>query len=203
MYLPLAGFIILLNRSLRFKFPRQRLLWPCLYIILLIGLGAKAFSYQYYFRSPVAFWQKAQKDSPNSVVCNMMLAMNTNDEQQAKKLFNKAFSLNSNQRYLNLRYAVFLFNKRDYDQSSIFLQKELEVSGTFECYYYLMLISLAKEDINNALVYSNLFLIKNPDFDFAESGKFLFDRKFLLSNSEAFSNFVASPYRRQNVCNKQ
>ncbi len=108
LYLPFMGMLLALSGTALFlhHLQAQRLLIYGVAVAVVLSIINRV--YQRSFTDPLSFWSQAVATSPHSSFAAMMLAARTDDSAESRRLFNKAFELNPNERYVNYLYATIL-----------------------------------------------------------------------------------------------
>ena len=162
LYLPVIGILLVLSQTVIFKLPGERVLLGGM-VALCAGLGIVNYAHQRDFKDPLTFWTAAVNSSPHSAYANMMLGSRiNNDMPRSCALFRKAYQLNPKEKYLNFYYGKMLQIQDSVLESEPHLLTEQQISGYFECDFYLARVAMTKKDTSAALRYLQAYLKADP-----------------------------------------
>ena len=177
LYLPVIGILLILPDTilLNNKLSGRQLLLCWLPVILLFA-GINLY-HQSSFTSPLAFWRQAVRTSPHSPRANMMLAMEVPNAAEAASLLHKASVLNPKEKYLNFNTGMRLIKDSSLIASEPSFLAEKQLTGYYECDYYLAKAALAKQDTSSAVTLLRSYINQDPYY----SQK---NKSTLLSNAD-------------------
>ncbi|HEX6334113.1 MAG TPA: glycosyltransferase family 39 protein [Flavisolibacter sp.] len=158
LYLPLAGLLFLLPETVLFRNSFRPSTIITLFSVAVVLLAVLNIRHQQYFRDPKVFWDQAAATSPNSAYALMMHGARTDDPTQKAALFRRAYALNPNEKYLNFYYGLMLQEHDSVLHSEPYLLKEQQVSGYYECDFYLAKVDFQKNDLPGAAAHLERYL---------------------------------------------
>lgn len=162
-YLPMFGILITLSQTALFRNRLKQSHLLIAGIALCAGLSVLNIQHQKKFNDPLTFWSAAQKSSPHSAYATMMLGARLDkvDQKRADELIRKAYTMDSDQKYINYYVGVLLQSHDSILQSEKFFIKELTISDYFQSYFHLARVAFEKKDQPAAINYLEKYLERN------------------------------------------
>lgn len=162
LYLPCIGMLLAVYGAglCSTQWPAKKIMLGGMAVVVLLVTINRL--YQRSFTDPLSFWTQAVATSPNSSFAAMMLAARTEDRAESRRLFNKAFELNPNERYVNYIYATILQGKDSVMASEPYLLKEKQITGYYKCDFYLARIARERKEYTKGIELLNSYLKMEP-----------------------------------------
>jgi len=192
LYLPMIGMLLLLSQTVLFKNNLKDVQLTAAGVGLAAILGVVNYSHQQSFTDPKTFWDAAAETSPHSAYANMMMAARMQKGPESYALLRKAYSLDSNQKYLNYYYGVMLQDQDSILASEPYFLKEKKISDYVECDLDLARVAITKQDFPGAIAYLQSYLKRVPQSQIANNNLLL-----LYFNTKQIDNARAQVRKMQ------
>jgi hypothetical protein len=149
LYLPLLGLLLVLPETALFTRLRAPL-YSSVVLIFVVVFAVISFWHQYHFKNPLSFWRQAAQSSPHSAAANMLLGQRVDNVKEKYALFRKAYSLDADEKFLNLCYAQMLQEQDSVIESEQYIRREMELTGYPGLDLMMARVNIKKKDTANA-----------------------------------------------------
>ena len=195
LYLPIVGILFILPYTVVFRNKWQPKKQMTVAVTVVVVFGIINYVHQQNFKDPLTFWASAVASSPHSAYATMMLGeREVADTAKAYADIEKAYKMDSTQKYINYYYGMMLQNKGQILQAEHYFETEKRISGYYECDFYLARIYLLKGDTKLAEAALESYLKTDPQNPMANNNLLL-----LLLNQKEKQKATVQVNRMQQI----
>jgi tetratricopeptide (TPR) repeat protein len=151
LYLPMIGILLLMRETVLFMPSMKASTRQAVVVGLLVICIVEIHLYLPDFKDTFSFWNKAVAASPENAYANKLLGIKLAEnrkEAEALPYFQKAYELDSNERYTRLFLARLVYMpKQDWDSARYLLEREIDLNPKFsDTYAELAQVCVAQKD---------------------------------------------------------
>jgi protein O-mannosyl-transferase len=163
LYLPIVGVLLALSQTVLFKNMKPSQVFIAVGAVAIV-LSIINVNQQQKFKDPVTFWTAAVETTPNSAYATMMLGARIikTDRAEGETLLNKAYRLDSTQKYINFHIGKMYIDRNAALQAENYFLKELKISGYYESNFHLSRIAFEKQQFDESVKYMETYLTYDP-----------------------------------------
>ncbi|MEO8086304.1 MAG: tetratricopeptide repeat protein [Bacteroidota bacterium] len=151
LYLPMIGILLLLRETILFSSSIKVSTRQTIVIGVFVACVVDIHLYMPDFKDTFSFWTNAVAASPQNAYANKMLGIKMAEnkrESEAIPYFEKAYELDSNERYTRLFIARLIYMpKQNWDSARFLLEREIEINPLYsDTYADLAQVCVAQKD---------------------------------------------------------